>query len=136
MLTQNQNRSGSSIPPITTAKKFRRAVGSCGIGSPAASSLAFMATVGLANPSSPSNCSLLARVIEDAIECLILLLDEIDGDDDLEEEPDLELDHDQEEDYEREPDDNGLADYDGAFEQYGDRPSGHSSSLDHFEHME
>ena len=34
----------------------------------------------------------MRRLIEDAIESLILLLDEIDGDDDLEDEPDREED--------------------------------------------
>jgi hypothetical protein len=33
----------------------------------------------------------MRRLIEDAIESLILLLDEIDGDDDLEDEPDAEI---------------------------------------------
>jgi hypothetical protein len=43
-------------------------------------------------------------LIEDAIEALILLLDEIDGDADLEGEPDDEDNGDREDDDEREPD--------------------------------
>ncbi|MDI9846544.1 hypothetical protein QM467_00570 [Rhodoblastus sp. 17X3] len=54
----------------------------------------------------------MRRLIEDAIESLILLLDEIDGDDDFEEEPDREDDLDEE-------DESGIGDADGLAEQTG-----------------
>jgi hypothetical protein len=66
----------------------------------------------------------MRRLIEDAIESLILLLDEIDGDDDLEGDP-MEDGADDEEETDHEPaDDSGIGDMDGLIEQTGLRPVG------------
>jgi hypothetical protein len=56
----------------------------------------------------------MRRLIEDAIESLILLLDEIDGDDDLEDGGDDELEPDREHD----PAEDGVGDHDGWCEQW------------------